>query len=459
MAMKIEDVVNAAQELEKQGTAVTNQTVRKHLGDVGSFTTINTGLRQWRDIKNEQRREGQKDFVLTIEEVLDLPAISKAALQYVRKEYESESAAAQARVDAVEIELERAGDRIDGLDKALSDSEEMSKKWREENEVLVRKAAVLEERLTNMATRMEGLEKQLEQAVEGKAVAERAHIASEARLKLVEGECASAQARADVVEMDLERSGIRIDTLEKDLRTSEETNKKWREWNEELVRKAAVLEERLTNMTTRLEGLEKQVEQAVEARAVAERALISSKEKLKLAEGECASAQARVDAVEMDMERSGIRIDTLEKDLRTSEETNKKWGEWNEELVRKAAVLEERLTNMTTRLEGLEKQVDQAVEAKAVAERTLFSYEERLKLADEQVYQQKVQIKELEKGDEAVEETAEVSKLALKRVNQVSRLMERLKLEHDDKSAVEKMVAEIQAVADRHKTARKPVKS
>jgi chromosome segregation ATPase len=128
-------------------------------------------------------------------------------------------------------------------------------------------------------------------------------------------------------------------------------------------------------------------------------------------------------------------------------------------LVRKAAVLEERLTNMTTRLEGLEKQVDQAVEAKAVAERTLFSYEERLKLADEQVYQQKVQIKELEKGDEAVEETAEVSKLALKRVNQVSRLMERLKLEHDDKSAVEKMVAEIQAVADRHKTARKPVKS
>jgi chromosome segregation ATPase len=114
---------------------------------------------------------------------------------------------------------------------------------------------------------------------------------------------------------------------------------------------------------------------------------------------------------------------------------------------------------MTTRLEGLEKQVDQAVEAKAVAERTLFSYEERLKLADEQVYQQKVQIKELEKGDEAVEETAEVSKLALKRVNQVSRLMERLKLEHDDKSAVEKMVAEIQAVADRHKTARKPVKS
>jgi chromosome segregation ATPase len=226
-----------------------------------------------------------------------------------------------------------------------------------------------------------------------------------------------------------------------------------------LVRKAAVLEERLTNMTTRLEGLEKQVEQAVEARAVAERALISSKEKLKLAEGECASAQARVDAVEMDMERSGIRIDTLEKDLRTSEETNKKWGEWNEELVRKAAVLEERLTNMTTRLEGLEKQVDQAVEAKAVAERTLFSYEERLKLADEQVYQQKVQIKELEKGDEAVEETAEVSKLALKRVNQVSRLMERLKLEHDDKSAVEKMVAEIQAVADRHKTARKPVKS
>jgi len=360
MAVKIEDVIKAAKELEKQGAAVTNQTVRKHLGNVGSFTTINAGLRQWRDMKYERRREGQKDFVLTIEEVLNLPEISKAALQYARREFEGECAASQARIDAVEMELERSGDRIDTLDKALS--------------------------------------------------------------------------------------------------TSEESNKRWREWNEELVRKNAVLEERLTNMTTRMEDLEKQVEHAVEAKAVAERALMSSKERLKLAEGECAAAQARVDAVEMELERSGIRIETLGKDMRTSEETCKKWREWNDELVRKASVLEERLTNMATRMEGLEKHVEQAAEAKAVAERALMSNEERLKLADEQIYQQKVQIKELEKGDEAVEETAEVANLALKRLKQVSRLVDRLKLEHNDKGAVEKVVAEVQAVADRHKSARKPVK-
>ncbi|WP_458250539.1 DNA-binding protein [Geobacter anodireducens] len=184
MAIKTFDVLRVADELHQAGEHPTQTSVRKHLGG-GSYTTINAGLKEWRDKQSQQRADSLHGLVLTIEQIIDIPSITKVAGDFARKELERERAAARERVDTVERELHGASIHIDNLSYELEEAQRIGRDIKQRADALERQVAMLEERIQNMATNERALVQRLDKAVEARAIAERKLVACEESSKLL----------------------------------------------------------------------------------------------------------------------------------------------------------------------------------------------------------------------------------------------------------------------------------
>lgn len=182
MAIKTVDVLRVADELHQAGEHPTQASIRKRLGG-GSYTTINAGLKEWRDKQNQQKLESLHGLALTIEQIIDIPSITKAAGDFARKEFDQERAAAQDRVAAVERELHGASIQIDNLAHELEEAQRIGGEAKQRADALERQVAMLEERIQNMATNERALVQRLDKAVEARAAAERKLVACEENSK------------------------------------------------------------------------------------------------------------------------------------------------------------------------------------------------------------------------------------------------------------------------------------
>lgn len=199
MPITIADILRVATELDNEGEKLTNSAVRKRIGG-GSYTTINAGMKEWRDEQERRRKESFQDLKLTLEQIIDLPAIIKAARDFAQQEVKAESLASQNRVAMAERELHAATTRIDELEFELKEFQRKSKEAQERTELLVKQLTTLEERIENMAVHERALVQRVEKEIEAKANAERKLVACEENTKLLQDQLSRQKEKIETLE-------------------------------------------------------------------------------------------------------------------------------------------------------------------------------------------------------------------------------------------------------------------
>jgi len=189
MALTKEDVIQAANDLAQKGIRPTNALVREHLG-AGSYTTINAGLKLWREQQKQKQMAEFQDLKINLEQLINLQAIAGIARDFARRETEAEREILQQQGKQIEQELHATGIKIDDLEADLTQVRQENREQKDRIADQQKQIAKIEERLDAMAVKERTLVQRIDKAVEARAEAERKLMACEEEKKLLQEQIA-----------------------------------------------------------------------------------------------------------------------------------------------------------------------------------------------------------------------------------------------------------------------------
>jgi len=200
MAVGINDVITAADTIYKAGEYPTHKSVRDLLGNTGSYTTIGKGLRVWREKHGEISRVPLDEAAAAIGQVIDIKAIMAIAGTYARRQFEAERTAGQAKTAALEKDLADALQRNELLEMDIRAEKQKTASLQNQITELNVKLVRYEEQIDGLVRNELGLHQRADKSIELRLKAERALVASEEKVKLLDKQAEDLKRQFSLLE-------------------------------------------------------------------------------------------------------------------------------------------------------------------------------------------------------------------------------------------------------------------
>lgn len=200
-----EEVLAAIESLAAAGITPTFAAVRNTLGR-GSYSSIADGLRQWREDRASRSGPRPDDFVLALDQFLDLPRLLRAARGYALSELDGERQALQEDREQIEREMQAAAVKLDEAQDRIAMTEAARKVAEDRANHLSLKNAALESRLQVVQEDLARGEQRMEEIVTGK-------IEADLRAKVADRRAKKAEEKAREMEEEMAALRERIDGI------------------------------------------------------------------------------------------------------------------------------------------------------------------------------------------------------------------------------------------------------